>query len=207
MKINNPYDSRYAGKELYWGSKPSAICDRVIELVCPTDGFRPKLLDLGCGEGRNAIHFAKNGFEVVGIEASNAGLETMQHRARELGVEILGIQADMLTYEIDDEYDVIFSTGTLHYLPPDIRDARFAHFKAVTRPNGVNVHSVFVAKPFIPESPDAEPTAHSFKSGELLTYYWDWKILHCAENIFDCNSSGVPHRHACNRIIARKCDA
>jgi tellurite methyltransferase len=28
-------------------------------------------------------------------------------------------------------------------------------------------------------------------------------ILHCNEEIFDCNSSGVPHKHAVNRIIAQ----
>ena len=53
-------------------------------------------------------------------------------------------------------------------------------------------------------APDSEPTAHSYRSGELLTYYWDWEILYFLEEIFDCTSSGVPHRHAVNRIVARQ---
>jgi tellurite methyltransferase len=64
--------------------------------------------------------------------------------------------------------------------------------------------SVFVRKPFIAKAPDAEKTAHKWISGELLTYYHDWKIEFCTEEIFNCTSSGVPHQHAVNRIIARK---
>jgi tellurite methyltransferase len=37
-----------------------------------------------------------------------------------------------------------------------------------------------------------------------MSYYWDWEILHCEEEIFDCTSSGVPHRHVVDRIIARR---
>ena len=204
MKPDNPHDERYGGEELYWGKKPSSSCDRVIEIVKPAADHRPTLLDLGCGQGRNSVYFAKNGFDVVGIDTSKPGLEKMRHYAEELGVQVETIEADMLTYEIGDEYDVIFSVATLQYLPPDIRKARFEQFKQATRPGGINAHSTFVKKPFIPKAPDDESTASSYRSGELFGFYWDWEILYCTEEIFDCNSSGVPHKHACNRIIARK---
>ena len=206
MKPDNPYDEWYAGEEFYTSKQPSAICDKVIEIDQQTADFRPRLLDLGCGEGRNAVYFAKNGFDVVGIDVSKPGLEKMRRYAEELGVEVKTIQADMQSYEIDEEYDVIFSVGTLQYLPPEIREARFEQFKQATRPGGINAHSAFVKKPFIPKAPDGESTASSYRSGELFGYYWDWEILYCTEEIFDCNSSGVLHKHAGNRIIARKLD-
>lgn len=99
---------------------------------------------------------------------------------------------------------MIFSRGTLHYLPVEIRDQRFQYFKEFTSPEGINAFYVLVRKPFIPKAPDAEETAYSFKSGEFMGYYWDWEILYCVEEIFDCMSSGVPHKHAVNRIIARR---
>ena len=204
MKPNNPYDKWFAGEEFYTGEKPSPICDKVIEIVQSTADFHPRLLDLGCGEGRNAIYFAKNGFDVVGIDPSEPGLEKMRRYAEEVAVQVKTIQADMLTYEIDQQYDVVFSVATLQYLSPDNRQARFGQFKQATRPGGINAHSAFVKKPFIPKSPDGEPTANSYKSGELFGYYWDWEILYCTEDIFDCNSAGVPHKHACNRVIARR---
>ena len=202
MKKDNPYDQRYAGQEYYWGKKPSAICDRIMEIIRPSSDFRPKLLDLGCGEGRNAIYFAKHGFDVTALDVSLPGLEKTKRYAKEVGVGIKTIQADIITHEIEDTYDVIFSTGALHYLPPEVRDQRFQSYKNHTSPNGINAHSVFVGKPFLPRAPDAEETAYLFKSGELMSYYWDWEILHCKEEIFDCTSSGVPHKHAIDRIIA-----
>ncbi len=206
MKDNNPYDQKYAGQEYYWGKKPSAICDKVIEIVQPSTDFQPRLLDLGCGEGRNAVHFARHGFQVVGMDTSSVGLEKTKRLAEEAGVSVETIQADIITYRVSELYNVIFSGGTLHYLPPEVRAERFQNYREATSPGGLNVFSVFVRKPFIPrKAPDAETTSFPYKSGELMGYYWDWEILHCAEEIFDCMSGGAPHKHAANRIIAKKC--
>ena len=60
------------------------------------------------------------------------------------------------------------------------------------------------ARRFLSNVEAAEDTAYTWISGEILTHYRDWKIEWCAEEIFDCMSSGVPHQHAVNRIIARK---
>ncbi|MDY7077160.1 MAG: methyltransferase domain-containing protein [Chloroflexota bacterium] len=204
MKRDNPYDERYAGQEYYWGKKPSAMCDRTIEIIRPSSDFRPKLLDLGCGEGRNAVYFAQHGFEVVGLDASLFGLEKTKRYAEEVRVHVETIHADIVDYQLKDTYDVIFSTGTLQYLPPEVRSQRFQDYKDCTSPDGINVLGVFVRKPFIPRAPDAEETDFPYQSGELMSYYWDWEILYCTEEIFDCKSSGVPHKHAVNRIIARR---
>lgn len=198
------YDEVYAEPEFYWGKTPSALCDRVIDIIRPSTGSRPKLLDLGCGEGRNAVYFAQRGFEVVGLDLSLPGLEKTRRYAGEAGVYVETIQADIVDYELEDTYDVIFSTGTLHYLPPEVRGQRFQSYKDRTSPSGINALSVFVEKPFIPRAPDAESNSYLYRSGELMSYYWDWEILYSVEKIFDCMSSGVPHKHAINRIIARR---
>jgi len=204
MKKDNLYDQKYANKRYYWGKKPSAMCDKVIEIIRPNSDFHPKLLDLGCGEGRNAVYFAKHNFEVVGLDLSLVGLEKTRRYAKEAGVHVETLHADIVSYQLSDTYDVIFSTGTLHYLPPEVRSQRFQNYKDCTSPNGINAFSVFVTKPFVSRAPDAEDSAYPYKSGELMSYYWDWDILYCTEEIFDCLSSGVPHKHAVNKIIARK---
>jgi tellurite methyltransferase len=200
---DNPYDERYASRDFYWGKQPSQMCDRVIEIVQPSLNYRPKLLDLGCGEGRNAVYFAQSGFDVIGVDLSLPGLEKMQMYAREVGVQVEAVQADIADFQLQDSYDVIFSTGTLHYLPVAARTGLFQYYKEHTAQNGINALNVFVHKPFIPKAPDADGAANPFQSGELLGYYWDWEILYSTEEIFDCMSSGIPHRHAVNRIIAR----
>jgi tellurite methyltransferase len=204
MDKRTPYDQKYAAPEFYWGKTPSAMCDRVIEIMKPRPGRRPRLLDLGCGEGRNAVYFAGHGFEVVGLDLSPPGLEKTRKYAEAMAVHIETIHADIVHYELRETYDVLFSTGTLHYLPPEVRRRRFQNYKDYTSLDGINAFSVFVEKPFIPKAPDAEETAHAFRSGELMGYYWDWQVLFGTEEIFDCRSGGVPHRHAVNRIIARR---
>lgn len=204
MKKSNPYDQKYESKEYYWGKEPSATCYKVIEIVRPTPDFRPKLLDIGCGEGRNSVYFAKHGFEVVGLDLSEPGLKKTKRYAEKVGVSVKTINANILDYELKDTYNVIFSTGTLHYLPPKVRQAHFENFKTHTSPKGINAFSVLVEKPFIPKPPDAEEEAYLFKSGELMSYYWNWEILYCMEEIFDCRSSGIPHKHAVNRVIAKR---
>ena len=87
---------------------------------------------------------------------------------------------------------------------PATRNELLECYRTMTTPNGLNVFSVFVRKPFIPEAPDADPNAHPFKSGELFTHFNDWRIEWCNEEIFGRMSSGVPHQHAVNRVVARK---
>lgn len=204
MKEEKLYDKLYQRNGYYWGKKPSAMCDRLLDALKPDADTPPRLLDLGCGEGRNSVYLAKHGFRVTGLDYSLNGLRKALKYAKESGVPLEIIHADIKDCQLKAGWDVIFSSGTLHYLPPETREERFGHLRDVTVVGGLNVITVFVKKPFIPKAPDGEAEAFGFRSGELMGYYWDWEILYCLEEIFDCQSGNVPHKHAVNRIIARK---
>jgi len=204
MAKENPYDRRYSQDKLYWGTKPSDLCDRLLEFCAPDDDHPYTLIDLGAGEGRNAVYLAQAGFSVTALDHSAAGVDKAKRVAKEAGVRIDTIVANIENCRLPEMYDVTFSTGTFHYLPQALRADRIGYFKARTTDGGIHAISVLVQKPFIKAAPDAEPGVVLFKSGELLSYYWDWEILHSYEGIFDCMSSGIPHRHAVNRIVARR---
>ena len=72
-KMKNQYDEKYDNEEYYWGKEPSPMCYRVLDILPPTNNL--KLLDIGCGEGRNAVFFAKNGYEVSAFDLSAKGVE------------------------------------------------------------------------------------------------------------------------------------
>ncbi len=202
MKQESSYDERYAAQEYHWGTKPSAICERVLQLIPPE---RPlSLLDIGCGEGRNAVFFAYKGYEVTAFDLSAAGVAKTERLAETANVSLSVFQADMNAYKVEEEFDILFSTGVFHLIPRRLRQEVFGHYKQRTTPGGLNVFSVFVRKPFIGKAPDSDPGAEPWLSGELLTLYHDWKIEYCAEEIFDCMSGGIPHQHAMSRMIARK---
>jgi len=201
--MSDLYDEKYDQDEYYWGKRPSKICYQVLKLKPPLE--KPlKLLVLACGEGRNAVFFARNGYEVTAFDISSVGLEKTKRYAEEVGVPLKTFQADITEFRLEEKYDILFSTGGLQYIPEKSRDEVFRNYKTHTKKDGLNVFSLFVDKPFIKEPPDSEKTERRWVSGELFTHYSDWKIEHCSEEIFDCDSSGVPHRHAVNRIVARK---
>jgi tellurite methyltransferase len=199
---NNPYDKRYSQNNCYWGQKPSALCYEVLKHLPPEKPF--SLLDMGCGEGRNSVFLARNGYQVKAFDLSLAGVEKTRQYAHVLNLPITVFQADINQFRLDENHDILFSTGTMHYIRLELRDEIIADYKTHTSVGGLNAYSVFIEKPFIPRAPDAESSAKLWKSGEILTYYHDWEILFFEETVFDCNSSGVPHRHAVNRIVARK---
>ncbi|NOZ29668.1 MAG: methyltransferase domain-containing protein [Chloroflexi bacterium] len=196
------YDDKYRQEGYYWGVRPSALCYRVLALMPPERPLR--LLDIGCGEGRNAVFFARNGYQVTAFDLSPVGVEKTRRMAREVGVSLEAFTADLLEFRLEEPFDIFFSTGTLHFVPEELRAELLDHYKQFTRPGGLHAFSVFVRKPFIAEAPDADEGTRLWISGELFTHYHDWKIEFCTEEIFDCTSGGIPHQHAVNRILARK---
>ena len=197
------YEEEYKTQEYYWGIVPSKMCLRVLELMPPTT--RLKLLDIGCGEGKDAVFFARNGYDVTAFDISDAGIEKTKRLADNAGIQVKVFKADILDYRLDTNFDILFSSGVLHYVKPQLREEIFSNYKQFTNLNGLHIFNVFVNKPFIDPPPEKEPTACKWVSGELFTHYHDWLIQECSEVIFDCDSSGILHQHAMNKVIAQKC--
>ncbi len=196
------YDERYGTEGLYWDSHPSAACYEILKLMPPDRPVR--VLDIGCGEGRNALFLARNGYDVEAFDISQKGVDKAARLASEIGVKIKAFQANVVEARLTEEYDILFSTAVFQCIPVDLRSQIFEHYKSFTRPEGLNVFSVFVRKPFIAPAPDGDANSSPWRSGGLFSHYHDWKMESCTEEIFDCMSSGVPHQHAVNRLIARK---
>ncbi len=197
------YEERYKGAEYYWGVKPSFMCLEVLRILPPDRPLR--VLDVGCGEGKDAVFFAKNGYKVSAFDITQSGIDKAKRLAERHGVGIDFFRADILDYRLENEFDVIFCSGVLHYVPEDLRGDILDNWKRHTAAGGVNALNVFVEKPFIPKPPDHEPgLRQSWRSGELLGHFHDWRCERCEEVIFDCNSSGVPHKHCMDTLIAVK---
>jgi tellurite methyltransferase len=201
---SNPYDERYQKPGYYWGTKPSVLCDHLLSFIPESQRASKLVVDIGCGEGRNAVYMALNGLNVWAMDASEVALKKVVQMAQENGVLVATSCQDINGCDLPTGFDILLSTGTVQYLRPDSRQAEFERMKRLTKPGGLHAISALLTKPFIPAAPDADATAVLFKSGELLGYYWDWEVLYSIEEIFDCTSGGTPQRHAVNRVIAKK---
>ena len=123
------WDERYRATELVWGAGPNRF------LVDEVTGLMPgTALDVACGEGRNAIWLAQNGWQVVGVDFSAVGLDKAHRLAAKSGVTVEWAQGDLTTWEPPDTYDLVV-VMYLH-LPGDIRHSVFARMAKSVAPGG-----------------------------------------------------------------------
>ena len=94
------------------------------------------MLCLAEGEGRNAVFLAERGFQVTGVDGSKVGLEKAKRLARERGVKLETIVADLREYDPGSaRWDAIVSIWC--HLPPDLRAALHPKLVTALAPGGV----------------------------------------------------------------------
>ncbi len=202
QRLITDYEERYKTDGYYWGTRPSYMCYEVLKLRPPVKPLR--LPDIACGEGKDAVFFARNGYSVTAFDAAQTGLEKAERLAAQAGVGVNFFQADMPDFRPDCEFDILFCSGALHYVPPKLRREWFESYQKHTAADGLHALNVFVQKPFLASPPDKEKDRYKWISGELLTYYADWRIVDCDETVFDCLSGGSPHKHCMDTVYAAK---
>lgn len=97
-----------------------------------------RVLELGCGPGRNAVWLAARGCVVDAVDLSAAGLDWGRERAAAAGVDVRFARADALTWSAPDglPYDVVVDSGCFHHLPPHRRVSYRWLLERVLRPGG-----------------------------------------------------------------------
>jgi len=109
-----------------------------------------RLLDVGCGAGREAIGFARAGLSVVGIDLAPAMIALARERARNLGLSIELAVAEPLTLPASaGRFDAVyFSPGIYAHIPGRDRRVRtLARLRDLLVPNGLIVVGPVLAPP------------------------------------------------------------
>lgn len=94
------------------------------------------VLDLGCGQGRDALMFARAGHRVVGVDLSAVGIEQMRATAAAEGLRVEGVVHDITTYEPAEAFDLVVLDRVLHMLPADARIPMLGVAMAAVAPGG-----------------------------------------------------------------------
>ena len=103
------YDEYYQTEDLFGEPLPELFELYSKELV------PGKLLDLGCGQGRNAIPLAKIGYNVTGLDYSNVGIEQMKNKALVDNLYVTGTVQDMFIFQGYNEFDYILCDSLFHF--------------------------------------------------------------------------------------------
>lgn len=197
------YEKYYEGEEYYWGLEPASFCAELIEIT----GKNPtglRVLDIGCGEGKDAVYMAERGCEVTAFDITESGIRKAKLLAANRGVDINAFVADINDFSIDGKFDIIYSTGTIQYLSDDCIESFFEKIKTMVNVGGYVYFNVFVDKPFLELPPDWDKEEKMWKTGDLFVHFSDWEICKINETIFKDNSGGIKHYHCMDTVLAKR---
>ena len=71
------------------------------------------IIEIGCGEGQNAVYLAKQGYcNVDAFDISEHGIAKLQQRCKKETVQLNAYTSDLITYQIEKNYDIVMSFVT-----------------------------------------------------------------------------------------------
>ena len=105
-------------------------------LLTALEGIVPgRALDMGCGDGSNAVWLAKRGWRVTGVDFSRKAVQAGRRNAAAAGAEVEFIVADAAAYQPQGHYDLI--TSFYIQLPPANGVAMLCNMRAALKPGGM----------------------------------------------------------------------
>ncbi|CAM6340997.1 MULTISPECIES: tellurite resistance methyltransferase TehB [Citrobacter] len=164
-----------------------------------------KTLDLGCGNGRNSLYLAANGFDVTAWDKNPMSIKNVERIKAAEGLENLQTNVvDLNALRFDGEYDFILSTVVLMFLEANTIPGLIANMQRCTKPGGYNL---IVAAMDTADYPCTVGFPFAFREGELRDYYAGWEQLKYNEDVgelhrTDANGNRIKLRFA--TLLARK---
>jgi len=213
-------DARYTRTACLWGRRPDQISDALGDALrlpaAPEEigppasspgADAPAVLDVGCGEGRNAVRLAQRGARVLAMDVSAAALENGARAWGDAG-GIEWRQGDARTAGLEAaSFDGVLACSVLHWLEDEGQVAEVvARLQAATRPGGVNALLMFN------RGHAYVPPAGEMRMPVLLPHDWylakysGWSVLSATDTDSTHTHKGheEPHTHAVTRLVARK---
>lgn len=113
--MTKPIYDKYYKKQNYFGEPYPGLVKFFKE-------YEPKcnVLDLGCGQGRDALFLGRLGYTVKGVDISKVGLNQMNQIANNETLNVIGEVGDVYTYPVSSEYDLVLLDSMLHFYKNDM---------------------------------------------------------------------------------------
>ncbi len=129
------WDTRYGSRSELWSGQPNPqLLDQASGLAAGT------VLDVGCGEGADAIWLAERGWHVTALDISPVALHRGAQRAAEIGADIARridwLHEDLLTWNGPERASYDLVSAQFMHLPREPREALFARLAASVAPGG-----------------------------------------------------------------------
>lgn len=201
-KETGGYDDGYKSCPCFWGRNPGSLILRLISIVS-LKGTR--VLDAGCGEGKNAAFVSEQGAEVDAVELSEHAIANGKVAFGQIN-SINWHTCDIRKWHrATNTYDIVIAYGLLHCLPDEqIIRGLVAELRRQTVPGGYHVICAFNSRSQnLVAHPDFHPTLlpHSL----YLEMYGNDSILYESDDDLTETHphNGIEHTHSMTRILVK----
>jgi len=183
------WDERFKGKRFSLGKTANAFLKSHIRLLP-----KGRALDIATGEGKNAVFLAQRGFRVDAVDTSEVGLKKAENLAREFGVEIHRVLADLDNYQIPKGcYSLI---ANFYFLDRSL----IPKIKMGLKRGGMVIFETYLLEQRALSTLGPNNPKYFLKSNELLSLFKGFRILLYREGIFEEGG----RRKAIASLIAEK---
>ena len=208
------FDRQYAIHDRYWwrgenrySTEPAAHTPYNAQLLTlATQRGYGCALDLGAGEGADAIRLAKLGYHVDAVEMSAVACEKIEHFARVQGVKV-HVRNELLENVnlTGTSYDLVIMNGCLHYVRDKIQVLQ--RVLAASTENAVHAVALFSTATPVPAEHAVVPVFPDEEGGVVERFYHNWDLLLLAHERGRSEHSHpgfAPHVHSHIKLIAAR---
>lgn len=127
------WEKRFSGPGYHFGTEPNAFLKSKAHLL----KHGQRALTIADGEGRNGVFLAEQGLDVLAMDFSPTALAKSQALAKQRGVTIHTVQADLDTWQWPvGEFDVAVAIF-FQFCAPPLRTRVFDNLKRALKPGGL----------------------------------------------------------------------
>jgi cyclopropane fatty-acyl-phospholipid synthase-like methyltransferase len=165
------WDARYA-QGLVYGTEPTSVAWRLVE-VFRAHGVRT-VLEAGCGSGRDALLYAREGFEVTGTEISENALRWARKRVLAEGLQLSLLRDDLAETTLSPgSFDAAVAIHLIHLHVAPVRQTLVNQLWRLTRDGGLIAMANYSTNEegYSAWEPTLEPNTRRNPRGKLIHFF------------------------------------
>lgn len=166
-EVKTYWDKKYNNEEYVFGKTPAKFLSLNYSYI-PAGS---RVLDMGMGEGRNAVFLARKGYKVTGVDISSVAVKKARLLAREFGVRINTVVASLNNHRI--QKNTLDAVVCFYYVDRSLNKRMVEWLK----PGGILIYESHTDNQRKVKGNENYDKRYLLREGELLTMFPGMRVL------------------------------